>query len=535
MARNSSRRRLSPEVIEERLRIWEECGRSSNQAAKIVGIDRRAFDMFLDRYAQEQKDHQTPMVGELVQTKIIDLGIPKKTRRYLLTCAQNNTRIHAGFWRNLVAFADEVKAEIKVSRFCYNKEAYKGATKDGDRKLGFEPTWAPEIEPYANDDIERLAPTLIWCGNLQILPTATNPLSGFQDYTGPAGSIIPHTKVAMQPVATPRNKPAKHLYTTGTCTLRNYIQAKAGQKAEFHHSFAALLVEVLPDGSWFARQLVANEKGAFCDFPYKVVGGQVTKDAEVAAIQWGDIHVANIDERIKQMFWGKGGVLDTLRPKKQLLHDLVDGESHNHHARKDHHHQFQLATEGKNIIRQEFAEAREFVDEFANRPWCKSYVIWSNHDEFIRKYLQQTDYRQDHANAVFILGLELTAYQAIEKGETPSLFRTALDTKTATVLVDDEGGLLVEGIEATFHGHVGAGGSRGSVQQYAKLGLKTMTGHSHGAWWVNGATSAGTCTKLSLGYNKGPSSWSHTFTVVYRGGKRQQITANAETGLWRAP
>jgi hypothetical protein len=85
-----------------------------------------------------------------------------------------------------------------------------------------------------------------------------------------------------------------------------------------------------------------------------------------------------------------------------------------------------------------------------------------------------------------------------------------------------------------YHGHVGAGGSRGSVQQYARLGLKTMTGHSHGAWWVNGATSAGTCTVLDMGYNKGPSSWSHTFTIVYKGGKRQQVTANAEHGLWRA-
>jgi hypothetical protein len=529
------RSNISPEVIQHRLEVWQSCGFSANKAARELGIDRRTMDVFLDRHASDIKTQKVqPMVGELSQTDILDHGTPSTTKRYLLTCAQNNTRVHSGFWANLTAFADHIDATIKVSRFTYNKDAFRGARKAGDKLEEFEPVWAPEVRPFVSDVIERLAPGLVWCGNLQILPTATNPMSGFSDYTGADSTVIPHPKVAMMPVATPRSRPVKHLYTTGACTLKSYIQAKAGQKAEFHHSFAALLVEVMPSGIWFARQIVANDHGSFCDFPYKVVRGQVTEDAEVAAVQWGDIHVANIDKRIEALFWGGGGVLDTLRPKKQLLHDLVDGESHNHHTRRDHHHQFMLAKEGKNSIRNEFEQARRFVDEVAYRPWCKSYVVWSNHDEFIRRYLQNTDYRQDHTNATFILGLELVAYQSIEDGKKPSLFAEALNSKTATVLVDDDGGLLVEGIQVDYHGHVGAGGSRGSVQQYARLGLKTMTGHSHAAWWLNGATSAGTCTTLDMGYNKGPSSWSHTFTIVYRGGKRQQITANAEHGLWRA-
>jgi hypothetical protein len=394
--------------------------------------------------------------------------------------------------------------------------------------------WAKEVRPYVADQVEALAPTLVWCGNLQILPTAADPLSGFDDYTGGASSVIPHPKVAMKPVATPRSMPAKHLYTTGACTLKNYIQAKAGQKAEFHHAFGALLVEILEDGSWFARQIVANQRGAFCDHPYKVQNGRVTEDAQVAAVQWGDIHVANIDPRIQRMFWGEGGVLDTLRPRRQIMHDLVDGESHNHHTRRDHHERFRLYLEGRNCIRSEFEQARQFVDEYAHRPWCKTLVVWSNHDEFIRRYLQDNDYRQDHTNAVFLLTLELVAHQSIESGDTPNLFATALNSETAEVLMDDGDAVLIEGIQVNYHGHVGASGSKGNVRQYAALGLKTMTGHSHAAFWINGATSAGTCSKLDLGYNKGPSNWSHTFTVVYRGGKRQQITANAETGLWRA-
>lgn len=525
---------VSESEATRRIEAYEKFGRSSMAAAKHLGIHRRTMDKFLDRYAYEFKHHHVA-AGELSQTKIIDLGIPKETKRYLLTCAQSETKVHRGFWSNLRAFADHIGAEIKVSRFSYNKETFAREQKPERKKRGqLEASWSPDIVPFANDEIERLAPTLVWAGHLQILPTAVDPLSGFDGFTGAASTVIPHPRVSMKPVPTPRSQPTKHLYSTGCCTLKNYIPAKAGQKAEFHHSFGALLVEVLPDGTWFARQIVANNQGTFSDFPYRVSRGNVTENAQVAAIHWGDVHVANIDPRIQEMFWGDGGVLDTLRPRNQLFHDLVDGESHNHHAQKDHHHQYRLYQEGRNDIRAEFEQARTFVDQYAHRDWCQSIVVWSNHDDFIRKHLQQTDYRRDPANAKFLLSLELAAYEAMDAGEEPSLFASALNSETAKVLTDDRGGILIEGIECGYHGHAGANGSRGSVQQFAKLGLKTSTGHSHAAYWIAGATSAGTCSKLELSYNKGPSGWSHTFTVIYRGGKRAQFTANADTGRWRA-
>jgi hypothetical protein len=55
------------------------------------------------------------------------------------------------------------------------------------------------------------------------------------------------------------------MYTTGACTLRNYINRKAGQVATFHHVFGALYVEVAEDGKWFVRQIMADDSGAFYD------------------------------------------------------------------------------------------------------------------------------------------------------------------------------------------------------------------------------------------------------------------------------
>jgi hypothetical protein len=63
----------------------------------------------------------------------------------------------------------------------------------------------------------------------------------------------------MKSVASVKSDPTKFNWTTGTVTLRNYIQKKAGQKAEFHHCYGALLVEVDSTGAWGVRQLLADE------------------------------------------------------------------------------------------------------------------------------------------------------------------------------------------------------------------------------------------------------------------------------------
>lgn len=530
-------RPLAQEEIDKRIKVWIDFGKSSTRAAEHFGIDRRGFDKFLDKYAPEAK---LQSLGQLEQTEIVKLAPPESgCTRYLLTCAQNGTKIHQGFWNNLTAFASLVDARIMVSGFTYNRNALNAANEKKGIKsdnAGAADWFAHEVTPYITKELTLLAPTLAWCSNLQILPTAVNPVSGLQDYTGEASSVIPHVKVRMEPVPTAKDKPTKHLYTTGTCTLKNYIQQKAGQKAEFHHVFGALLVEVLPDGSWFARQITADSRGNFDDAGTEVSMrvGKAERLKSVSVASWGDIHRINIDTRVQEMLWGKGGMLDTLKPKYQIFNDLTDGESHNPHEQKNHHNQYKLHLAGKNNIRNEMEGDRHFLDCIAYREWCKSIVIWSNHDEFIKRYLQSADYRRDHVNASFILRLELEAYEAMDAGRDPELYSKALNSCTAEVYSDDNDSLVIEGIDFTRHGHVGNNGSRGSVAQFAKSGAKTSTGHSHAAWIIAGASSAGTCSKLDMGYNKGFSSWSHTQTITFKGGKRQQITCNAEIGKWRA-
>ena len=113
-------------------------------------------------------------------------------------------------------------------------------------------------------------------------------------------------------------------------------------------------------------------------------------------------------------------------------------------------------------------------------------------------------------------------------GLGPDVLFLGLDD-SYVICTDDNG---MGGIECGMHGHIGPNGSRGSPLGLSKMGRKANTGHTHSATIMDGLYVAGTFTRLSLNYNKGPSSWSHTFIVTYENGKRTLVTI--QNGQWRA-
>jgi hypothetical protein len=255
--------------------------------------------------------------------------------------------------------------EIFVSTFLYanrshrqqnlDKSVSRQAGRAGERgkaELWFDPA----VVPYHQQRPRRDRQGPVWCGELNILPTAARPLSGLEVYTGRASMIVPHTHLAMQSIATIGGA-AKLNYTTGTVTQRNYIQRKEGFKAEFHHCYGGLLVEVDDEGHWWVRQLNADSDGTIYDLDVKVSGGKVTTGNRVEAITFGDVHVANIDDDVAKATWGKGGMVDKLRPKYQILHDVLDFYSRSHHTLKDPYKAFKRHMEGAADVAKEVADS----------------------------------------------------------------------------------------------------------------------------------------------------------------------------------
>lgn len=449
---------------------------------------------------------------------------------YLLTSAQNNTHIHKGFWRNLLRYARHRNAEILVSQFTYDKRSTH-AKPNTEMLSDYEKLWyCAEIEPYVCNDRIALASNLIFCGEVNIIPTAERPLSGFENYTGRASGIFPHAKQAMDSIASTHR--AKFNYTTGTCTLRNYVQKKAGLKAEHLHCYGALVVEVTDKG-WWVRQIQADDRGDFQDWDVVVVkAGKVTTGNRVEAVQWGDIHVAQIDPEVRKANWGDGGIMDTLRPRYQFMHDTLDFLSRNHHAIKNPHEMFIRYVRKEDNVQRELWGVAELLKGEAHRDWCKTVVVESNHDAALTRWLREADYRDDPANALFFLKAQTAIYQAIVDGDDQfsllaHLMRQMGVSDAVRFLDPDESFVICKpsgGVECGLHGHNGVNGSRGSPRSFARLGRKTNTGHVHAAGIIGDCFTAGTSSKLRLNYNRGPSSWSHSHIVTYASGARAIVT-----------
>lgn len=508
----------------------------------------RALKMGLPKY-------KAANVGRVKPEALENMPLPGKgiVQRYIFTSAQNNTKVHPKVWQNLTALAAHYHAEIHVATFTYKKDSYGVKSV----KIGHEateedkaPLWyAPEIEHLVSDDAFIVAPGLQWCGNMNILPTAIRPLSGLESYTGRRSSIVPHAKFAMASVPSGKFEGTKLMFTTGTVTLRNYIAKKEGLKAEFHHGYGGLLVEVTSDGRWYARQLNADSDGVIHDLTLRAKGGKVeewTPSAlldwyPVEAINWGDIHVGTVAPEMMKLCWGEGGMLDTLHPQYQFMNDTLNWYARSKHDIKDPHKMFKRYVEGRDDVLAELKDNASFLDNQSFRPWCQTVVVDSNHDQFMLQWLREQDYKIDPKNAITFLEAQLAVYKAIrDKQKRFHLYEHMMRglgvAQNIRFLRPDEGFIICQdangGIECGAHGHRGANGARGSKTGMARMGRKFNRSHDHSAGIDDGTYTAGITGDLDQEYNEGFSSWSQSHVVTYANGKRAIITCWG--GQWRA-
>ena len=394
------------------------------------------------------------------------------------------------------------------------------------------------------DSVVELAPGLTWWGKMNILPTEDNPISGLETHGGANSVIFPHTKIEMRSIATTPDCPVKMIYTTGSCTLMNYLQKKLGIKAEHHHRYAFLLVEVDSDGDWFVRQVAARKDGKeIQDLNVLAQNGEiVSTTAPVTAITWGDLHSTNAETAIVKT---SQDMLDTLRPSYQVLHDVLEGVSINRHYIKHAplpHLYFHRWLRGLHRVEEELKASRTVVETYL-RPWCKTVAPYANHDaQWLESWLNKYDYRFDPANAELFLRMQNFMYKEVRTGKSPknvNLMRYAMETEAGLAagavkfLLPDES-LVVNEVELAMHGHLGPNGGFGNPATLAKIGKKATTAHAHSAGIYHGLYVAGTSSKLTKDwdYTMGPSSWSWSHVVQYPNGQRTIVSM--KNGKWKA-
>lgn len=515
-------------------------GRNISKIATTVFVDRATVLRHLKALGLDK-----PLVGGSLKgnNDRAELASPPsgKVRRFLLTSAQNNTPVNEKMWASLNHLAEYLGAAIMVGTFTYNQNAYgKLAVKRGTKKEFQKELWYDErLREHIVDQQVELANGLVWCGNMNILPTASDPLSGLETYCSRKSAIYPHAKLAMRSIATMLGEGTKLMYTTGCVTVKNYIQKKEGIKAEHHHAYAALLVEVDDGKNWWVRQVACDDDGHMQDLnllatPDGVVPGHC------AAITWGDLHATMADETVVE---ASMDMLDFLQPRYQFHHDILEGASINRHQMKDKnpHYAYYRWKRGLHRVQAELEASAEVVKKYI-RDGSTIVIPDSNHDGWwLKSWLAKYDYRLDPANAELFLKLQAFFYESLRTGLTPkdvNITEYALELgglsnyNVKFLLADESFKICGRKIECGMHGHLGVNGAKGSPASLTKVGRRANTGHTHSAGIWNGLYVAGTSAKLVWDYNMGPSSWSHSHIVTYPNGMRTIVTM--WNGKWRA-
>jgi len=510
--------------------LYEKYG-SERKTVKALGIKRTTLQNY------KKSAYKRMFTAQRMEDATIILPTDQ-VQVFILSAAQDSSKVHKGFLKNIEAYAQHRNAEIMIAGYTYNKSMFE----DHSKAAG---VYESCLGPYLISDRVMFGEDLMFCAEVNTLPTAVNPLSGMATYTGQASGVFPHAKYHLDSIPVDKESNTKIIQTTGTMTYPNYVQKKAGQKAEHYHEIGASVVELLPDGRFFVRHIAAGKNGDFQDLGYKVESGKVTEGHRVMAVTWGDIHHEKKDDVINYACWGVGPdigspyltMADELRPEFSFIHDIIDFKPRNHHNIKDPHFMYEMHIRGEANVEDTLAEAADFLHSICH-PDTKTVVVQSNHDLALMTWLKTADYRIDPENAEFFLRTQAEVYSAIKANNKDfqvlawAFYRSCADLNVKW-LVEDESFTIANGIQCGCHGHLGANGSRGNPMQFSRTGRRSNTAHTHSATVRDGAWVAGVSGSLDMGYNKGLSSWSHSHIITLQTGKRQMVTQYPD-GLWCA-
>lgn len=466
---------------------------------------------------------QTARKAAPVISKKFKQTLEKKT--FIVTSAQNATGLHKGFFTALKTFAKARQAQILVVPF-----RYKNPTSRWTASQNNEEVWAEELTPYLCNERKRLAPYLMLLGDVKIQPTARTPLTGLEGVTGLKSGVVGHPHVALDTIAVPANSLPKIMATTGACTVRNYTDSRQGALGKFHHVIGAVVIET--EGKRFhMRHVAADADGSFTDLDTVYTETGTRKAPRASSITFGDMHVAVVDPKVVKATFGPGGIVPLLRPEHLFYHDLFDGQSCNPHETNNPFLAIARQTFKKDQIADEVLSALQFVDKYTPAD-STPYIVGSNHDDFLSRWILNTDWRSltDKKNAAFYLDTATYILSGIKDNpggpSYPGAFalwaKVFSNRKDIRVLGKNDSVMLL-GVEQSLHGDKGPNGSRGTLLNLSKLGVRVTVGHSHGPGTKDGAMQTGTSSHLKLGYNVGPSGWLNGHVVQYASGKRTHI------------
>ena len=396
-------------------------------------------------------------------------------------------------------------------------------------------TYPKEIEKYLVDNNFSLNKNVKVLGSIKINSTALNPLSGLGSLSKGSSIVIGHPQLQMMTLPVQSDDSPIIMTTTGTLSINKFSDSKAGYRAGFNSIHSATIVEL--DGDMFhIRQLEFDNIGVYDFENYYTTSTIVCDGSSVEAIVTGDEHVTFADEVVKEVTYGVNGIVDTLKPKYIVRHDIFDAHSISHHHRNNALMSHKKMSNNSNDVQKEIVKTiQHIIDTTPSK--CINVLVASNHNEHLNRWLAETDIKLEPWNALayhYLMFLTLSHIEATD--EIPDVFRlytedTFVDNECMVKFLNRSESFKIKGIEIALHGDKGSNGARGTRSQFAMLPAKTIIGHGHSPGITQNCYQTGTSSLLKLEYNQGLSGWVQSHVLIYKNGTRQII--NIINGKYR--
>lgn len=442
-------------------------------------------------------------------------------KRFVVTTAVTGCEVHSEAMQSLETFCKKRNAKLLILA-CSDPAHTKDRKYDFslDSKIPFESVVQADTQLNKN----------LFISTIKLSAKHINPLTGLHRIAQNKGSFIfASPKQDIEHVANKNKKEVPvAVITTGAITKSNYqttryLADRTAKIAEEDHKLGAIVVEIKDDQTFFYRPIQFNpETGAFTDLDTQYFPNGKTAKVSAELVQFGDYHVLSTCPDAK-----RGGInlVNRLKPDFLTVEDFFDGISINPHESKN------VVSQAKKFLKNNLTLANELyackleLDELCRTKAKKVIFKYGNHEDFLKRWLSSAEYASDKINHYEGVCLAKALLEDQQPIEFALKNRYPIENPDKVVFLGVNDSFIVNSIENGAHGHLGSNGKRNpGLKEVRKAYGACNVGHNHSGAVYKDVFRAGTKTRLQLGYNDGPSSWTQSDVVQHRDGSRQLIT-----------
>lgn len=504
---------------------------SNNNARKIFNNEEELLKALDEKY----QDLQTYILNENSFNADYNKNVIKKIKkynRYVITTAVSNKKVNNNFLNSLKNYCEHNNALLLILP----------CADIANRKTCVKWQLDPVLKDYPIIYNDTFLNENLMISDINVSAKQIHPISGLQHLCHEKSVIVASTKQELEYIPALIGQIPKALMTTGSITIGDYsndafMSKRTSKLAEYDHVTGAIIIEKEDNQIFHFRQIQADKEGCVYDLGviYKPDNTK-TLDENVCAVL-GDLHAGEEDYGVLMT---EKEIINELEIKKVVLHDIGSMKSIAHWDRNKTITKAIKHYEGKLSLEDEANHIANTLKTFEDLD--EIYIVRSNHDKFLNRWIEAGDYAKDPINLYYSLDI----VKAFLEGKNPfefmikqkTSFKKLKGKRNKFKFLQKNESKKINGAEISLHGERGQNGSKGNDKVFNKTFSSAVVAHTHSPKIFRGIYTVGTTSKKDLDYiDGGLSTWGHSICLIHSNGTKQLvniITNKYNQHTWRS-